>query len=98
MSITPDQGITSSKKAFQLAKTARLADSMQVCWPCLNRARGGEMLPISLQARWHGARASAKVATSVSAGDHAMSGTGLRTLSLTLLIALVAYVAWSGGS
>jgi len=26
-----------------------------------------------------------------------MSGTGLRNLSLTLLIALVAYVAWSGG-
>jgi len=26
-----------------------------------------------------------------------MSGTGLRNLSLALLVALVAYVAWSGG-
>jgi len=26
-----------------------------------------------------------------------MSGTGLRVLSLILLVALVAYVAWSGG-
>jgi hypothetical protein len=27
-----------------------------------------------------------------------MSGAGLKTLSLALLVALVAYVAWSGGS
>jgi len=32
-----------------------------------------------------------------NAGGHAMSGTGLRVLSLILLVALVAYVAWSGG-
>jgi hypothetical protein len=28
----------------------------------------------------------------------AMSGSGLKNLSLTLLVALVAYVAWSGGA
>jgi hypothetical protein len=31
-------------------------------------------------------------------GDLAMSGGGIRTLSLVLLVALVAYVAWSGGA
>ncbi len=31
-------------------------------------------------------------------GRQAMSGGGIRTLSLVLLVFLVAYVAWSGGA
>ena len=31
-------------------------------------------------------------------GDQGMSGGGIRTLSLVLLVMLVAYVAWSGGA
>ncbi|WP_180996057.1 hypothetical protein [Tabrizicola aquatica] len=31
-------------------------------------------------------------------GDRGMSGSGIRTLSLVLLVFLVAYVAWSGGA
>jgi hypothetical protein len=34
----------------------------------------------------------------VQARGAGMSGSGLRTLSLILLVALVAYVAWSGGA
>lgn len=55
-------------------------------------------MPISPRQCWHGTNSSAKVERVAIAGGHAMSGTGLRNLSLVLLVMLIAYVAWSGGA
>ncbi len=55
------------------------------------------MPPIPTCDRWQGLRASAKVGKGQVDTRGTMSGTGLRNLSLALLVALMAYVAWSGG-
>jgi hypothetical protein len=56
------------------------------------------MLPITPGGGWQGRRASAKVEGAQRLQRMPMSGAGLKTLSLALLVALVAYVAWSGGT
>lgn len=54
-------------------------------------------MPMRPPRRWQGGWASAKLPKNVGNGGAGMSESGLRNLSFGLLLALVAYVAWSGG-
>jgi hypothetical protein len=60
-----------------------------------SRGEDCRLFPASITGMGHGL--AIWFAKLVQAGGAGMSGSGLRTLSFVLLVAMVAYVAWSGG-
>jgi hypothetical protein len=56
------------------------------------------LAPICQRPRWRGIGGSVRVLFQFGVRVQVMSESGLKNLSLFLLVALAAYVAWSGGN